>query len=58
MLSGVTSHLVERSDCVNMLAKKYGYMPLKAVEFRYLDFEAYFDIRPKPDDRINKIWMT
>ena len=34
MLSGVQTHLMERSDCINMLAEKYGYMPLKAVEFR------------------------
>lgn len=34
MLSGVQSHMVERSDCINMLAEKYGYMPLKSAEFR------------------------
>jgi glucuronyl/N-acetylglucosaminyl transferase EXT2 len=34
MLSGVQTHLVERSDCVNMFVEQYGYMPLKAVEFR------------------------
>ena len=34
MLSSVSTHLIERSDCVNMLVGKFGHMPLKAVEFR------------------------
>merc|ERR1712223_119626 len=34
MLSNYQSHLTERSDCVNFLVKKYGYMPLQKAEFR------------------------
>ena len=34
MLSNYQSHLTERSECVNFLAEKYGYMPLRNAEFR------------------------
>ena len=34
MLSNYQSHLTERSECVNFLAEKYGYMPLRTAEFR------------------------
>ena len=34
MLSNYQSHLTERSECVNFLVEKYGYMPLKKAEFR------------------------
>ena len=33
-LSGIQSHMIERSDCINIFAKAYGYMPLRTVEFR------------------------
>ena len=33
-LSGDQSHLVTRSQCINLFAEKYGYVPLKAVEWR------------------------
>lgn len=33
-LSNYQSHLIERSECVNFLAKKYGHMPLRKAEFR------------------------
>ena len=34
MISSHQSHLNERSDCINFLVEKYGYMPLKKAEFR------------------------
>ncbi|XP_005097141.1 exostosin-2 [Aplysia californica] len=34
MLSADTSHMVERSECINCFEKLYGSMPLKAIEFR------------------------
>ncbi|TRY72016.1 hypothetical protein TCAL_09607 [Tigriopus californicus] len=34
MLSGIQSHMIERSDCINMFSQLYGRMPLKTVEFR------------------------
>ena len=35
MLSaGIQSHMIERSDCINMFARLYGHMPLKTIEFR------------------------
>lgn len=34
MLSADTSHMVERSECINFFAELYGAMPLKPVEFR------------------------
>jgi len=34
-ISGVQSHLIERSECLNMLVEKYGYMPLQSSEYRY-----------------------
>ncbi len=33
-LSGIQSYMVERSDCLNLFAAKYGYMPLMKNEFR------------------------
>ncbi|CAG5134351.1 unnamed protein product, partial [Candidula unifasciata] len=34
MLSADTSHMVERSECINHFVQLYGSMPLKAIEFR------------------------
>ena len=33
-LSGDHSHMVTRSECINLFTEKYGYLPLKQVEFR------------------------
>ena len=54
MLSGVQTHLIERSDCVNMLVGKFGYMPLKAVEFR-ADPVLYKDDLPEKLKRFANI---
>ena len=54
MLSGVQTHLNERSDCVNMLVGKFGYMPLKAVEFR-ADPVLYKDDLPEKLKRFANI---
>merc|ERR1712223_1121143 len=34
MLSSYQTHLIERSECINYLVDKYGYMPLVKAEFR------------------------
>ena len=34
MLSSYQTHLTERSECINFLVEKYGYMPLVKAEFR------------------------
>ena len=34
ILSADTSHMVERSDCLNQFAAVYGMVPLKTVEYR------------------------
>ena len=46
MISSQQSHLSERSDCVNFLVEKYGYMPLKKAEFR-ADPVLFMDKFPK-----------
>ena len=46
MLSNFQGHLTERSDCVNFLVEKYGYMPLKKAEFR-ADPVLFMDKFPK-----------
>ena len=33
-LSGDQTHMVTRSECINLFAEKYEYVPLKEVEFR------------------------
>jgi len=33
-LSGQHNHMVARSECINLFAEKYGYLPLKSVDFR------------------------
>ena len=45
-LSADQSHLVTRSQCINLFTKKYGYMPLKKVEFR-VDPVLYKDDIPE-----------
>ncbi len=50
MLSSYQSHMVERSDCINMLVKQYGYMPLKKAEFR-ADPVLFKDVFP---DKLKK----
>jgi glucuronyl/N-acetylglucosaminyl transferase EXT2 len=34
MLSADTSHMRERTECINHFASVYDYMPLQPVEFR------------------------
>ena len=45
-LSADQSHLVTRSQCINLFTKKYGYMPLKKEEFR-VDPVLYKDDIPE-----------
>merc|ERR1712241_188517 len=45
-LSGDQSHLVTRSQCINLFAEKYKYVPLKEVEFR-VDPVLYKDDVPE-----------
>ena len=49
-LSGQHNHMVARSECINLFAEKYGYLPLKHVEFR-VDPVLYKDQIP---DKLKK----
>ena len=54
-LSGMlASHMIERSDCINMFAEKYGTMPLKTVEYR-ADPVLYKDVFPERLKRFNNL---
>ncbi len=54
-LSGMlASHMIERSDCINAFAAKYGGMPLKTVEFR-ADPVLYKDAFPEKLKRFNNL---
>jgi glucuronyl/N-acetylglucosaminyl transferase EXT2 len=54
-LSGMlASHMIERSDCINMFAAKYGGMPLRTVEFR-VDPVLYKDAFPEKLKRFNNL---
>ena len=54
-LSGMlASHMIERSDCINIFAEKYGTMPLKTVEFR-ADPVLYKDMFPERLKRFSNL---
>lgn len=53
-LSGIQSHMIERSDCINIFARKFGRMPLKTVEFR-ADPVLYKDALPEKLKRFNNL---
>jgi glucuronyl/N-acetylglucosaminyl transferase EXT2 len=53
MLSHMESHMVERSDCINLFVQKYGgHMPLRTAEFR-ADPVLYKDNVPAKLKRFN-----
>lgn len=54
MLSSDTSHMVERSDCINVFTKIYGRIPLKTVEFR-ADPVLFRDNFPEKLKRFNDV---
>jgi len=54
MLSSDQGHLIERSECVNMLVGWYGGMPLRSVEFR-ADPVLYKDSFPEMLKMFNDI---